>query len=306
MLKKIIDNAKENRLTLDDIEYLFNVKTKDEMEKIYSLSEDLNGKFFGKIDFESNIYYPTVYQIEDNCPTCGYRTRESRRKYTQEFIVKNIEYKLSDVQDYPITGINCYNKDISGIRELLIMLDVLEKYDLNINVRVSNFEHLKHLQKYDINSVIIQTSLNRPCHFNSSNVKNNMILEEKMVKYIRETMNLKVTYEFLINYNERYEDIAGKIREIEKYGVDSIEIVGYDPFIDSPEEYNPQYSRDYILKIISLIRIAFPEKEIKIQYATNANNFIDDYKKLGVNTITGIYTPHLNRKLENTEVMNNL
>lgn len=127
-----------------------------------------------------------------------------------------------------------------------------------------------------------------------------------MVKYIRETMNLKVTYEFLINYNERYEDIAGKIREIEKYDVDSIEIVGYDPFIDSPEEYNPQYSRDYILKIISLIRIAFPEKEIKIQYATNANNFIDDYKKLGVNTITGIYTPHLNRKLENTEVMNNL
>jgi len=94
-----------------------------------------------------------------------------------------------------------------------------------------------------------------------------------------------------------------KISEIEKYDVDSIEIKGYDPFIDSPEEYNPQYTRDYILKIISLLRIAFPTKEIKIQYATNYNNYLEDYIKLGVNTITGIYTPHLNSKLENTDII---
>lgn len=307
MLKKTIINAKDNRLTLDDIDYLFNLKKKDEMEKIYSLSEEFNEKFFKKINFESNIYYPTIYQIEDNCPTCGYRTKESRRKYTQEFIVKNIEYKLGDIGEYPITGINCYNKDISGIRELLFMLDFLDGYDnLKSNVRVSSFEHLKHLEGYDLNSIIIQTSSNQPYGFNEKYDKYNRLQEEKMVKYVKETMNLKVTYEFLINYGESHLDILDKIREIKEYNVDYIEIIGYDPFIDSPEEYNPQYTKEYILKIISLIRIMFPQKEIKIQYATNDNNYLEDYIRLGVNTITGIYTPHLNSKLHNTGIIETL
>ena len=116
-------------------------------------------------------------------------------------------------------------------------------------------------------------------------------------------MNLKVTYEFLINYNEDYDDIFDKFHEIEKYDVDYIEVIGYDPFIDSPEEYNPQYTKEYILKIISLIRIAFPQKEIKIQFATNGNNYLEDYKKMGVNTITGIYTPHMNSRLNNTDII---
>ncbi len=304
MLKKIIDNVKENSLNLKDIEYLFSLKKKDELEKIYSLSHEINENFHEKINYESNIYYPTIYQIEDNCPTCGYRSMESRRKYTHDFIVKNVEYKLQDIKEYPISGINCYNKDISGIRELLIILDTLSRFDdLKINVRVSNYEHIKHLDRHNIDSVIIQTSQNKASNFNQKYNENYDEREEKMVKYIKENMNLKITYEFLINYNEGYTDILDKISEIEKYDVDSIEIKGYDPFIDSPEEYNPQYTRDYILKIISLLRIAFPTKEIKIQYATNDNNYLEDYIKLGVNTITGIYTPHLNSKLENTDII---
>lgn len=304
MLKKIIDNVKENNLNLNDIEYLFNLIGEDELEKIYSLSEDVNRHFHEKVRYESNIYYPMIYQIEDNCPTCGYRTRESRRKYTQEFIVKNIEYKLQDIKDYPISGINIYNKDISGIRELLIMLDILDGLDkLDINVRVSNMEHLKHLVGYDLNSIIIQTSHNKAYGFNEKFNENNIMQDESMVKYIKENMDLKLTYEFLINYNEAYADIVDKFREIEKYDVDYIEVIGYDPFIDSPEEYNPQYTKEYILKIISMIRIAFPEKEIKIQFATNDNNYLDDYKKLGVNIITGIYTPHLNSRLQNTDII---
>lgn len=304
MLKKIINHVKEKSLNLDDIEYLFGLNKKDEMEKIFSLAMDINSKFHEKIKYESNIYYPTIYQIEDNCPTCGYRTRESRRKYTQEFIVKNIEYKLQDIREYPISGINCYNKDISGIRELLIMLDILKQFDdLKINVRVCNFEHLKHLNSDYLDSVIIQTSLNKAFGFNGIHNENNIDEDEKVVEYIKEDMNLKLTYEFLINYNRGYEDILDKISEIEKYDVDSIEIRGYDPFIDSPEEYNPQYTKDYILKTISLLRIVFPEKELKIQYATNENNHLEEYAKLGVNTITGIYTPHLNSKLENTEII---
>ena len=154
-----------------------------------------------------------------------------------------------------------------------------------------------------INSIIIQSTKNKPHAFNKNTDENIAKLEEETIKYIKENMNLKVTYEFLINYGESYEDILNKILEIKKYNADYIEIVGYDPFIDSPEEYNPQYTKEYILKIIALLRITFPNKELKIQYATNGNNFLEEYKKIGINTITGIYTKNLNSNLENTHIL---
>ena len=80
--------------------------------------------------------------------------------------------------------------------------------------------------------------------------------------------------------------------------IDSIEIKGYDPFIDSPEEYNPQYTKEYILKNYTLLlELPFQIKELKIQYATNGNNYLEEYKKIGINTITGIYTKNLNSNL---------
>lgn len=303
MSKKNINDVLRNNLSLNDVKYLFNLKNKEEVEKLYAFSEAIHQKNFEKMEYESNIYYPTIYQIENNCPTCGYRTKESRQKYTEDFIIKNIEYKLGDIKNYPITGINCYNKDISGIRELLIILNILEKYqNLKINVRVSNLEHIKHLTKFHINSIIFQSSKNKPYVFNKKYDENLDMIEKQSIKYIKENTDFKVTYEFLINYGETYDDIIGKINEIEKYDVDYIEIVGYDPFIDCPEEYNPQYTKDYLLKIISLLRILFPDKEIKIQYATNNNNFFKNYK-IGVNCITGIYTKKLNSNLENTYIM---
>lgn len=304
MIKKIITNLLEKNITLKDIEYLFELKEQNELEKFYLTSHEIQEKYHGKISYESNIYYPTIYKIEDNCPACGYRTKESRRKYTQEYIIKIVKHKLEDIEKYPIMGINCYNKDISGIRELLIILNVLRKYEnMNINVRVSNYKHVKYLRNYNINSIIIQTSLNKLSSLNRKIDEEYYSLEEKHIKFIKEDMHFKLTYEFLINYGESYEDILNKILEVEKYSVDSIEIVGYDPFIDCPEEYNPQYSKDYILKVITLLRIIFPKKEIKIQYATNDNNYLEDYKKIGINTLTGIYTKNLNSKLENTEII---
>lgn len=303
MIINNIDDILRNNMSLKDVEYLFYLKNEYELEKLYKFSEEVHRKNFEKMEYESNIYYPTVYQIENNCPTCGYRTSESKRKYTEDFIIKTIEYKLEDIKQYPITGINCYNKDISGIRELLLILRTLEKYkDLKINVRVSDLEHIKHLTKFNLNSIIFQSSKNKLPLFNKKNDENFAMIEKESIKYIKENTNFKVTYEFLINYGETYKDIIGKINEIQKYDADYIEIVGYDPFLDCPEEYNPQYSKEYILKIISLLRILFPEKEIKIQYATNNNNFLENYK-IGINCITGIYTKNLNRNLENTHII---
>ena len=303
MIRKIITNLKNKGITFEDINYVLNLNNKKELGELYSESSK-NNSLDNRIKFESNIYYPTIYQIEDNCPTCGYRTIESRRKYTEPYIRKIVEYKLSDIKNYNIKGINCYNKDTTGIKELEIILDCLEKYNISIAVRLADYNNIKILKNRNINSIIYSSDNNFYNSFNQKTNQNYDTKEEEVIKYIKEEMNMDITYELMINYGESNEDIFKEIKKLLKYDVDSIQIKGYDPFIDCPEEYNPQYNIEYLSKIICILRLIFPDKELKIQYATNNNNYFKEFKKLGINTITGIYTPKMSNKLQNSKLLN--
>ena len=303
MIRKIITNLKNKGITFEDINYVLNLNNKKELGELYSESSK-NNSLDNRIKFESNIYYPTIYQIEDNCPTCGYRTIESRRKYTEPYIRKIVEYKLSDIKNYNIKGINCYNKDTTGIKELEIILDCLEKYNISIAVRLADYNNIKILKNRNINSIIYSSDNNFYNSFNQKTNQNYDMKEEEVIKYIKEEMNMDITYELMINYGESNEDIFKEIKKLLKYDVDSIQIKGYDPFIDCPEEYNPQYNIEYLSKIICILRLIFPDKELKIQYATNNNNYFKEFKKLGINTITGIYTPKMSNKLQNSKLLN--
>lgn len=299
-----MENIEVNNIVPNDINYILNMKNEDEIEFFVKIIRKRLDNY--SLTLESNLYYPLIYQIEDNCPTCGYRTPLSRQKYSEEFIVKNIEYKLNDLDKYNISGVNCYNKDITGLRELFIILNFLEKYDLKVNVAVSNYDNLHYLKKFNLNSIIYVPKEFQRYKFNENNHEVNDKYEEKIIKYIKENMNLKVAYLITLNYNESHHDIFDIIMKMKKYDVDIIELKGFDPFVDSPEEYNPQYSKDYILKIILLFRLYLPEVEIKIQYAANNCNYVEDYLELGVNVVTGVYTKFMNSKIENITKLNEM
>lgn len=113
-------------------------------------------------------------------------------------------------------------------------------------------------------------------------------------------MKLNVTYQLVLKYNESHQDIFNTIMKLKKYNIDTIELKGFDPFIDSPDEYNPQYSKEYILKFILLLKLYLPEVEVKIPFATNKRNFFDDFIKLGIKTFSGFYTSYMNSKLDNS------
>lgn len=303
MIRKIITNLKNQSITFEDINYVLNLKNKKELEELFEETSK-NNIFNKSIKFESNIYYPTIYQIEDNCPNCGYRTMESRRKYNEAYIRKVVEHKLSDIKNFNITGINCYNKDTSCTEELEIILDCLEKFNLDVAVRLPDYNNLRILKKSNIKSIIYSPQKNFYYAFNQKNIENKNRKDEELIKYIKEEMKINIIYEFLINNGESDEDILEEIEKILKYNISSIQIIGYDPFIDCVEEYNPQYNIEYLSKIISILRLIFPNLELKIQYATNNNNFLKQFKKLGINTITGIYTPKMSKELQNTKIMN--
>ena len=101
-------------------------------------------------------------------------------------------------------------------------------------------------------------------------------------------------------YNNNLKNNIKFINNIESYGIDEIEIVGYDPFYDDVHEYNPQYTKEYLKRVISILRIMYPELKIKISYATNGKNYFEDILPLGINSINGVYCNKTN-KLYNIE-----
>ena len=74
MIDKIIKNFKNNSAHINDIKYLFELKNPLELEKFFLQSNKIQRENFNTTSYESNIYYPQIYQIENNCPTCGYRS----------------------------------------------------------------------------------------------------------------------------------------------------------------------------------------------------------------------------------------
>lgn len=305
MFLKIFDNIGNDEELLSAIDYVLGLDDVFNDGELMDRIKEVNSNNDVKFNLETNVYYPTIYKIEDNCPTCGYRTPESRRRYSEEYVVKVLEKKLGDIDLYPISGVNCYNKSITSINELVLLLNLLKNFDINVNISLSNVKQARNLERYDINSIIYREVPEK----NSVNKKYDKNYEEvydETLEFLRTNTKFNITYEFLINYGEDKIDILKKIRKIQKYNISSIEIKGYDPFIDSPEEYNPQYTKEYLTKIICILRIIFKDKELKIQYATNCNNYFKEYRKLGINTITGIYTSKINKKLGNINQIINL
>lgn len=298
MFLKMFDNIGNDEELLYAIRYVLGLDDVFNDRELMDMIKKVNSNNDVEFNLETNVYYPTIYRIEDNCPTCGYRTPESRRQYSEDYIVRVLEKKLSDIDLYPIGGINCYNKSIGGINELVLLLNLLKGVKINVNIGLSNVKQALNLERYDINSIIYREVPEK----NSVNKKYDKINKEvydETLEFLMTKTKFDITYEFLINYGEDEVDILRKIRKIQKYNISNIEIKGYDPFIDSPEEYNPQYTKEYLMKIICMLRIIFKDKKLKIQYATNGNNYLKEYKKLGINTITGVYTPEINEKLEN-------
>ena len=100
--------------------------------------------------------------------------------------------------------------------------------------------------------------------------------------------------------------IAVLIRKIIDFNINTVEILGVDPFCDNPEEYHPQYNNDYLLKIVAILRTILPDINIKYKYPTNGISIINELLKLGVNVISGVYTDNTNPNIYNIEEIQNI
>ncbi|RAP54074.1 MAG: hypothetical protein BZ137_04225 [Methanosphaera sp. rholeuAM130] len=284
MIDKISNNLENEKLLLDDVKYLL-FSNDDCTELFYQKAMDINKEHHDKIDLETKIFYPLLYSVKSNCPTCGYQTPESHRKYNPAYIESVIKYNIDIIKSYDISKINCLHMDNYKYYERELFLKILNKYDMAKAVKINTIQDLDIIEKYDYDSLIID----------SQNTKVFNSVQEN--KELRNDYNITANLEI---YNNNLKENINFINNLNNLKVDSIEIVGYDPFYDDVHEYNPQYTKEYLKKVVSILKIFYPNLELKISYATNGNNHFEEVIPLGINSINGIYCNKIN-KLYNIE-----
>lgn len=111
MLQKRINDLENRKFSHNDIKYILELTCKKDIAELYEKSREIQNKYYKKTLLETNIYYPLFHSPKDSCPTCGYKTPESHKKYNPVYIKNILDYKLQSVNRYPVKGINCYSTD---------------------------------------------------------------------------------------------------------------------------------------------------------------------------------------------------
>ena len=275
MIEKIIENLRKHKNIHENIDEILKDKNPINEKTLYKYTCKINKNNAYNLKYETNIYFPLIYEIKSNCPTCGYRSLESKRKYNAKYIEHAIKYELDQIKSYPISSINCYNKDENKYKESDVIFKTLDLYNIDKNIKIYDVDDISVLKKYDFKKVIVS--------------QENKKVYDTTTKHPTKIENKEIILELTIDNKNIITNIEN-LDNTEEKNIHSIQLIGYDPFIDVIEEYNPQYKREYLLKIICIMKILYPQIELKIQHSANNNNFYDESIKLGINTITGVYT----------------
>ena len=146
MIGKIFKNRKEG-LLFEDAKYL--LFTDDNcINNLYQKSMDVNRKSLGKLKLESKIFYPLLYSIKSNCPTCGYQTPESNRQYNIAYIESVIKYNIDVIKSCSVDKINCLCIDDNKYYERELFLKILDEQDIDKGIKIDNIQELLKIQKY--------------------------------------------------------------------------------------------------------------------------------------------------------------
>jgi hypothetical protein len=287
MFEKIVKNLEKGQINFEEAEYLL-FTDDDCINNLYQKAMDIHEDSSGKIRLESKIFYPLIYSIKSNCPTCGYRTPESHRQYNIEYMESVIKYNIDLIKSHAISKVNCLCIDNDKNYERDLFLKSLNKQDIDKAIKIENIEDIKIIKKYDYHSLIVDSQNTEVLNF----IQNN----SEFTSDYDITINLEV-------YNNNLKNNVKFINKLKNYDINSLEIIGYDPFCEDMHEYNPQYTKKYIKRTVSILKIMYPDLKLKISYASNGNNFLEELLPLGINCINGIYCQNTNKLFNIEKVM---
>ena len=305
MIEDILERFSKQVVLDEDMEYVLGLSEGEQLDKLKSRTTENNNKLDSEILLEQDIFYPPVLLTFVGMSTCNCRSLYTTEQYHPKYTENMINLKLRNIDKWGISAVNCYTLSEFSSNELFKLVQLLNSHEVKVNLKVP-YKYYADINDLDIDALIIDLYDLRKLDLSDNNPKSFNMYEKFVKQLTNDSSNIELVGELLINFGESPIDIAVLIRKIIDFNINTVEILGVDPFCDNPEEYHPQYNNDYLLKIVAILRTILPDINIKYKYPTNGISIINELLNLGVNVISGVYTDNTNPNIYNIEEIQNI
>ncbi len=275
MINKIIKKAlKEEKLTKDDILYLFNLNSAEDIATLKETAYDIRNSKNKSIKLTSTVHLTNICKVTPKCKYCGFAAETSFDGYYDPFYKTDQEILniVQVVEESGIPRVSCSGAHgYQGQQAVNASRIVKENTSLELLVNVGsdlNQDALNKMANYGTDTVC--------CNLETTNLK--LFKQLKPGEHLKERIKscamicetgIELSSGLLIGLGESYNDRVNHLFFLKEFStLGEIPIMGFNPYRGTPMEYHPPCSLEEQMKTIAIVRLMFPDIRITVPTPT--------------------------------------
>lgn len=288
LAEEIINGRK---LRDDELRELLSIHEKDELEKLYHVSRKVRDHFFGNRVFLYSFVYFSTY-CKNKCTFCYYRQSNDIERYRLDAEeVRNICRALKNesihMVDLTMGEDPYFHKNPERFVELVKLVKEETELPIMISPGVMDDEVLGELHENGADFLALyQETHDRDLY---RKLRVGQSFQERMdARSFAKNAGYCVEDGILTGIGEDIESIISSIRGMEKSSPDMVRVMTFVPQEGTPLEDTKSHSSVSELRIISILRLMFPDRLIPASLDLEGIDGMVHRLNAGANVVTSI------------------
>lgn len=295
MIEDILIKAEnEKKLTDDEFLTLFSINSKEDLEKLYKTGVKIRNNHSKIIKLTSTVHITNKCQVKPRCKYCGFAVETSRDGYYTGFYKSDDEiYKaVKSIEKAHIPRVSCSGGHGYKGKQAVHAAEIVKgntQLEILVNVGADLTEKsIERLAELNADTVCCNLETTNEKIFND--VKPGEVLEDRInVCEMVSDVGIELSSGLLLGLGESNEDRLEHLRFINKFKtLGEIPIMGFNPYNDTPMENHPPCSLEEQLKVVSIVRIMYPEIRITVPTPTIGPKNVEYSLNAGANNLATV------------------
>lgn len=295
-LAKVLDKAgKEERLSKEDILYLLEQTTNENVQQIFQTARNIRNNHFENQVFAYGFVYFSTY-CKNNCTFCYFRANNEKppryRKTKEEIVDTAVQLKESGVHLIDLTmGEDPYfmvHKE--ELVEIVSSVKQATGLPIMISPGVVSDQMIQQLQEAGADwYALYQETHNREL-YNKMRLRQDYDVRMHAKEYAKK-QGMLIEEGLLAGIGDTKEDAIDSFEEMKRLGASQVRTMTFVPQDGTPMEKKQQNSFLSELLNIAVMRILFPGKLIPASLDVDGLAGLKERLQAGANVITSIIPP---------------
>jgi methylornithine synthase len=288
LAEEIINGRK---LSDDDLRKLLSIHKNDELEKLYSVSRKIRDHFFGNRVFLYSFVYFSTY-CKNKCTFCYYRQSNNIERYrldTEDIrkICKDLKNESIHMIDLTMGEDPYFHEKPERFVELVKLVKEETKLPIMISPGVMDHDVLKQLHENGADFLALYQETHDKDLYRKLRVGQSF--QKRMdARSFAKNAGYCVEDGILTGIGEDIESIISSLRGMEENSPDMVRVMTFVPQEGTPLENTKSQSSVSELKIISILRLMFPDRLIPASLDLEGIDGMVHRLNAGANVVTSI------------------